>query len=75
MELKVQTFLPLNSKPNERKLDQLFYRSFFEPIKNKIISFSAHTPEEWEEMNGEKHPISGAFTMAYGVVIMVNCLD
>ncbi|PAV89270.1 hypothetical protein WR25_14617 [Diploscapter pachys] len=39
---------------------------------NPLYNCSAHTPEEWAEMNGEKHPISGAFTMAYGTVIMKN---
>ncbi|PAV68739.1 hypothetical protein WR25_15156 [Diploscapter pachys] len=39
--------------------------------KNPLYNCSAHTPEEWAEMNGEKHPISGAFTMAYGTVIMI----
>ncbi|PAV65094.1 hypothetical protein WR25_20207 [Diploscapter pachys] len=38
---------------------------------NPLYNCSAHTPEEWAEMNGEKHPISGAFTMAYGIVIMI----
>ncbi|PAV62314.1 hypothetical protein WR25_08131 [Diploscapter pachys] len=38
---------------------------------NPLYNCSAHTPEEWAEMNGEKHPISGAFTMAYGIIIVV----